>query len=82
MKVTRKEPVDNPVFIELTSKEAELLINYLGRTNLPATKDILGNSKLNAQEVNAILYQLYDGLFNAGVKYARDQGIRVGNTGF
>ena len=72
MQVTRKEPVDNPVFIELTEQEAEILVNYLGRTSQPSTKEILRKSKLSVDGTNNLLFDLYNKLTNAGVKYARD----------
>jgi len=73
MQVTRKEPVDNPVFIELTEQEAEILVNYVGRTSQPSTKKILGEQNILAvNKTDDLLFDLYDKLTNAGVKYARD----------
>jgi len=69
MKVTRKEPVDNPVFIELTKAEAKLLVRFLGEITL---LHILCVSRGKAHETDDFVYKLYATLADT----LNDLGVR------
>lgn len=68
-KVKMSEPVVEGVILTLTENEADLLMEFLGATNITVVKELLDWAGKDYQrDVNCALYEVFEALSSAKVK--------------